>query len=105
MILTPNGAFILVGPLTRTTSAPLSLASSAIAYPILPVDLLVKNLTGSILALVGPAVTSTFLPTKSFGSWRCDKTTSAISSVSASFPSPTSPQANRPLLGFINSYP
>ena len=62
----PYGAASFVGPETRTTSAPLSLASSAIAYPILPVDLFEINLTGSILALVGPAVTRTFLPIKSF---------------------------------------
>ena len=100
----PYGAASFVGPETRTTSAPLSLASSAIAYPIFPVDLFVIYLTGSIGAIVGPALISTFLPFKSCSlSSNSNSTLSTIVFTSASLPLPISPQANLPLAGSINS--
>ena len=50
---------------TNVTLAPLSLAAAAIEYPILPEDLLVINLTGSIGSVVPPALINIFFPDKS----------------------------------------
>ena len=103
IIFTSLGGFKFVGPDTKTTSAPLSLASWAIAYPIFPVDLFVIYLTGSIGAIVGPALISTFFPNKSCSfSSSSSNTLSTIVLTSANLPIPTSPQANLPLAGSIN---
>ena len=102
MVFIPLIVGKFVGPDTNITSAPLSLASLAIEYPIFPVDLFVINLTGSIGAIVGPALISTFLPIKSCSLFSSStKTLSTISETSASFPTPISPQANLPLPGSI----
>ena len=92
-------------PDIKVTSAPLAAATLAIAYPILPLDLFVKYLTGSILSIVGPAVIIIFLPTKSFS--YCSKLTtlSTITSGDASFPLPVSPHASLPLSGSTKLYP
>ena len=106
IIFTFLGGSKFVGPETKITSAPLSLASFAIAYPILPVDLLVIYLTGSIGAIVGPALTSTFFPNKSCSlSSSSSITLSTIVFTSANLPIPISPHANLPLAGSINLYP
>jgi hypothetical protein len=54
---TPGGVSKATGPLTSTTSAPRAASCAATAYPILPVEWLEMNLTGSIASTVGPAVT------------------------------------------------
>ena len=54
-----------VGPETRVTSAPRSIAILAMAQPIFPVEWLVRYRTGSMASWVGPAVTSTFFPARS----------------------------------------
>ena len=59
---TPNGIGSVVGPETRVTSAPLEYPAAATAYPIRPLDRLVKTRTGSSPSLVGPAVTIIRLP-------------------------------------------
>ena len=51
-----------VSPVINVTLAPILYATSAIAYPILPLERLVINLTGSIYSFVGPAVTIIFTP-------------------------------------------
>ncbi|MBA4389260.1 MAG: hypothetical protein C0404_14905 [Verrucomicrobia bacterium] len=57
-ILTPAGRARLTGPDTRVTLCPRRAAAAAIAYPIRPEERLLRNLTGSIASLVGPAVTT-----------------------------------------------
>src|ERR1051326_2363787 len=50
----PFGVGIAVGPVTRTTWAPLAWAASAMAYPILPEDRFEMKPSGSIGSCVGP---------------------------------------------------
>ena len=66
MTLQNGGGSMAVFPLTIVTSAPLSIAALASAYPILPLEWFEMNLTGSTDSLVGPAVTRTFFPARSF---------------------------------------
>ena len=47
----------LIGPEIRVVSKPFLDKDLAISYPCLPLDLFVRNLTGSIYSFVGPAVT------------------------------------------------
>ena len=61
-ILTNGTGSRLTFPDISVTSAPRSIAILAIAYPIFPVELLDKNLTGSNFSLVGPAVTVSLIP-------------------------------------------
>ena len=70
----------------------------ATAYPILPDDLLERNLTGSRYSRVGPAVTITFFLKKSF-LLNADFIVSMISLTSAILPIPSSPHARVPLSG------
>ncbi len=96
--VTPAGVHCAVGPDTRVTLAPASAHACASENPILPELKLVIARTGSIASTVGPAVSSTRLPARSFG---CAEATSAarISSGSSMRPSPISPQAWSPLAG------
>src|SRR3981081_1993706 len=55
---TPSGAAMLAGPEINFTSCPAAPAASAIAYPILPEERLLRKRTGSIGSRVGPAVTT-----------------------------------------------
>ena len=57
----------LVGPVTRVTWAPRSMASRAMAYPIRPELWLVRKRTGSRASWVGPAVTVTRTPWRVLG--------------------------------------
>src|SRR4030042_2643679 len=86
------------GPLIRVTSAPLLNAALAKAYPIFPDDLFDKNLTGSIYSLVGPAVTMTFSPARSF-ELRVALIASIIAGGSDILPIPSSPHARLPRSG------
>ena len=61
------GGGVDVGPHTTVTSAPRRRACVASAKPIRPVDRLEMYLTGSIASRVGPAVTRTRTPARSFG--------------------------------------
>ena len=54
---TPGGVGRLTGPATSTASCPARAAARATAKPILPVDGLERNRTGSANSRVGPAVT------------------------------------------------
>ena len=54
--MAPSGSWRLTGPETRSTDHPCLRAASAKAKPILPVDGLLINRTGSINSWVGPAV-------------------------------------------------
>ncbi len=94
-----------MGPVIKITSPPKSLAFFAIAYPILPVERFVINLTGSIFSTVGPAVTNILYPLSFSSKSSSYSILLTISSVFASFPAPTSPQASLPESGFINKYP
>ena len=57
-----------VGPATSVTAAPASAAAFASAKPIFPELVLVIPRMGSIASNVGPAVISTRLPVRTFGS-------------------------------------
>ena len=56
--------YVFVIPVLR--SLDLKAAARAMARPILPLEWLVINLTGSMDSLVAPAVTKIFLPDRSF---------------------------------------
>ncbi len=98
MRVTPRGVARCTGPATSVTIAPASAAARASAKPIFPLDRLVMPRTGSIASKVGPAVSSTFLPSSAFG-WKCATSSASSSSASSMRPSPTSPHAWSPLAG------
>ena len=95
---TRGGDASSTGPATSTTSAPRAAARAAMAKPILPVERLPRKRTGSRSSTVGPAVTRTRLPTRSFGATAAN-TAATISSGSSIRPGPSSPLATRPLAG------
>jgi hypothetical protein len=76
---------------------PASRAAAATAYPILPLDRLLTNRTGSMASRVGPAVTSTF--TRSARGQRAGDVAHTMSSSAARRPAPVSPQASSPVPG------
>ena len=101
---TPYGASNATGPDTSVTCAPRSRACSAKAYPILPVEWLVRNRTGSSGSCVGPAVTSTASPlsgSSPSGRFASSSAFTAVSMRAGSSirPLPASPQASMPLSG------
>ena len=96
---------ILTFPDIRVTSAPLSIASFAIAYPIFPVELFDIKRTGSIISLVGPAVTQTFIPFISFFFAISLNIYHSRTSGDGIFPFPVSPHARYPLSGSMISIP
>ena len=81
------------------------MAFLASAKPIFPVERLDINLTGSIVSLVGPAVTHTLSPFISFSCASSLKIYERSTSGSGILPSPVSPHARYPLAGFITSIP
>ena len=93
------------GPITKVTLAPLYAAIFAISTPIFPVELFEIYLTGSIASLVGPALTQTFFPAKSFSLYNAFLMYSKSTSGSGIFPAPLSPHARYPLAGKITSMP
>ena len=89
---------------SRITSAPRRRASSASATPMRPDERLPTNRTLSSGSRVPPAVTSTRLPASDPGASSCS-TRAAISSGSASRPTPHSPSASSPSSGPTSSTP
>ena len=77
----------------------------ACPHPIMPVERLVIKRTGSMDSLVGPAVTSTRLPARSFPKAISRTMYSNSTSGSGIFPAPVSPQARYPVAGVITSIP
>ena len=61
--------------------------------------------TGSMDSLVGPAVTSTRFPARSFSKPTSRTMCSNSASGSGIFPAPVSPQARYPVAGVITSMP
>jgi len=59
------GAATLIWPAMRVTRAPRARAASAMATPILPVERLPMNRTGSMASAVPPAVTTMWRPSRS----------------------------------------
>ena len=100
---TKSGGSKETGPDTSVTCAPRCIATLASAYPILPVERLEIKRTGSIASTVGPAVTSTFLPSRSFSKRISRKIYSNKTSSDGSLPAPTSLQAKYPTAGAIIS--
>ena len=91
---------IYTGRFRVLMNVPLSLASSAMAKPILPLESFVRNLTGSRRSLVPPAVTSTFMPSRSWGmAHSISSIRETISAGSLILPGPVSPQARMPSAG------
>jgi hypothetical protein len=104
MRVTPAGASSSTGPATSVTFAPASRAARATAKPILPELELVITRTGSIGSSVGPAVTTTRLPSSALGAKKA-WIRSNSSSASSMRPRPVSPQACSPAAGPANSTP
>ena len=93
------------GPLTSVTSAPRSIACRAMAYPMRPVERLVRKRTGSSASRVGPADTTMRMPARSFTRTLARTAQSTSSSTEGSFPSPSSPQASMPEAGGMTTMP
>src|SRR5207302_815669 len=104
--VTPNGSGRSEGPDTSTTSAPRAWAASAMAYPMRPLDGFVTTRTGSRCSRVGPAVTTTFLP--SHGARCSSSRAAAASTASGSLIRPgrsLGPSASGPVSGPTKCHP
>ena len=99
------GIFIDTLPHTKYTLAPLLFATFPISYPILPDELFVINLTGSIASFVPPKVTSIFFPSRSLFVVSSSTIVLIITSTFSSLPTPVVLHANLPLAGPMNSTP
>ncbi len=95
---TPTGVLSATGPATRVTSAPAAAKARARAKPIVPVERLDKNRTGSIASRVGPALSVTRTPARSFAVSTA-AAASMISGGSGSRPGPWTPHASKPTPG------